>query len=145
MSKATDNESDIFDTADVREIFEEIVDDRSPDGLLNPLSDLLERFQNFQNWEFWDFDKKILSRAARVDGPELEDSICKFMFLYFPFFDILQPARVDGAELEQSLAASLWDELEDEEGGDGADDPVEEEEEVEAERVDDGGHLGICS
>ena len=86
MSKATDNESDIFDADEVREIFEEIVDDRSPDGLLNPLSDLLERFQNFQNWEFWDFDKKILSRAARVDGPELEDSICKFMFLYFPFF-----------------------------------------------------------
>ena len=46
--------------------------------------------------------------------------------------------------MEQSLAASLWDELEDEEGGDGADDPVEEEEEVEAERVDDCGHLGIC-
>ena len=46
--------------------------------------------------------------------------------------------------MEQSLAASLWDKLEDEEGGDGADDPVEEEEEVEAERVDDGGHLVIC-
>ena len=61
----------------------------------------------------------------------------------FPKFCILQPARVDGAELEQSLAASLWDDLEDEEGGDGADDPVEEEEEVEAERVDNGGHLVI--
>ena len=46
--------------------------------------------------------------------------------------------------MEQSLAASLWDELEDEEGGDGADDPVEEEEEMEAERVDDGRHLWIC-
>ena len=42
LSKATDSESDIFDTDDVREIFEEIVEDRSPDGLLNPLSDLLE-------------------------------------------------------------------------------------------------------
>ena len=67
--------------------------------------------------------------------------ICVFVFSYLY---ILRPARVDGAELEQSLAASLWDELEDEEGGDGADDPVEEEEEVEAERVDDGGHLVIC-
>ena len=46
--------------------------------------------------------------------------------------------------MEQSLAASLWDGLEDEEGGDGANDPVEEEEEVEPERVDDGGHLVIC-
>ena len=42
LSKATDNESDIFDADEVREIFEEIVEDRSPDGLLNPLSDLLE-------------------------------------------------------------------------------------------------------
>ena len=62
----------------------------------------------------------------------------------FSYLCIFQPARVDGAELEQSLAASLWDELEDEEGGDGADDPVEEEEEVEAERVDNGRHLVIC-
>ena len=42
LSKATDSESDIFDTDDVREIFEEIVEDWSPDGLLNPLSDLHE-------------------------------------------------------------------------------------------------------
>ena len=42
LSKATDNESDIFDADEVREIFEEIVEDRSLDGLLNPLSDLLE-------------------------------------------------------------------------------------------------------
>ena len=86
LSKATDNESDIFDADEVREIFEEIVEDRSPDGLLNPLSDLLEKISEFSKLGVLGFWQKVLSRAARVDGSEWEDSICKFAFLYFPIF-----------------------------------------------------------